>query len=108
LKILENSGFIKSRREGVRYRLFYPTELEFPEIRRFILSELQITLLKIIESHDGITQKEIVDMLGESQQKISYNLKKLEKAREISSIKRKGEKHYYIPHVKKEDSFKKY
>ncbi|MBN1861563.1 MAG: winged helix-turn-helix transcriptional regulator [Candidatus Thermoplasmatota archaeon] len=96
LSMLEKTGLIKSRQEGLRYRLFYPIEMKFPEVRKYMLSEFQIMLLKIIEEKPGITQKEIVRMQEESQQTVSYNLKELEKVREILSLKKNGKKLYYL------------
>ncbi|HEC89304.1 MAG TPA: MarR family transcriptional regulator [Thermoplasmatales archaeon] len=96
LYILEKTGLIKSKREGLRYRLFYPTGMSFPESERYMLSELQISILNIIEENKGITQKEIVSILQEKQQTISYNLRVLEKAGMIVYLKKKGRKHYYI------------
>jgi predicted transcriptional regulator len=96
LSMLEKTGLIKSRQEGLRYRLFYPTEMTFPEVRRYMLSEFQLMLLQFIRDKPGISQKEIVGMQQESQQTVSYNLKELEKVREIVSMKKHGKKFYYL------------
>ena len=65
LKILEKSGLIKSERKG-RYRLFTVTGITFPKSGGYILSELQISILDLIEKNRGISQKEI-DSLEEQQ-----------------------------------------
>lgn len=96
LRILEKTGFITSRTEGFRYRLFYPIGLELPKVKKYILNDQQKEILEIITQNRGITQKEIVNLLGESQQKISYNLKELERVNRIVKIKEKGMNHYYV------------
>jgi predicted transcriptional regulator len=101
LNILEKTGMIKSRTEGVRYRLFYPTEMKFPKKKRYMLSDLQLSILNMIRNNEGITQKDIVSTLQARQQTISYNIKELEKVREILSIRKNGRKYYYIPLDKK-------
>ena len=95
LKILEKSGLIKSERKG-RYRLFTVTGITFPKSGGYMLSELQISILDLIEKNKGISQKEIDSYLNKSQQKISYNLKMLESAKKIVSIKKGRKKHYYL------------
>ena len=59
------------------------------------MTELQIEIIELIKKHNGITQRKIAEKLGETQQKISYNLKILEQAKQLVSIKRKGVKLYY-------------
>lgn len=95
LKILEKSGLIKSEKRG-RHRIFTVTGISFPESKRYTLSELQISILDLIKNNGGITQKEIASHLNQKQQKISYNLKILEMANKIVSIKKGRKKHYYI------------
>ena len=95
LKILEKSGLIKSERKG-RYRIFTITGINFPESKRYTLSQLQISIIDLIRNNKGITQKEIASRLKEKQQKISYNLKILEMANKIVSIKKGRKKHYYL------------
>ena len=80
LYILEKTGMIKSRREGMRYRVFYPTDMKLPEKERYRLSELQLKILEVIKKHRGTSQKEIAKLLNEKHQTINYNIKILQKA----------------------------
>lgn len=89
LYMLEKTGMIKSRKEGLRYRVFYTTAMKFPEEERYRLTELQLKILKIIKENKGISQKEIAKMLNEKHQTISYNVKILKQARLID-VHKKG------------------
>lgn len=80
LGVLEKTELIKSRREGLRYRAFYPTSMKFPKVERFRLTELQISILDIINKNSGIDQKEIANKLDKKPQTINYNIKVLEQA----------------------------
>jgi len=91
LYILEKTGTIKSRKEGYRYRAFYPTEVKFPEEERYRLTELQINIIKFIQENKGINQKNIAKKLNENHQTISYNIKVLQQAGIINTNK-KGRK----------------
>ena len=98
LRILEKTGMIQSRNEGIRYRLFYPTNFQLPEEKKYIINDIQKQIIDIISNKPGIGQKDIVETMKKSQQSISYNLRELEKIGEIVSVKDKGKKQYYIPH----------
>ena len=91
LSVLEKTELIKSRREGLRYRAFYPTGMKFPKEQRFRLTEFQIKIIDIIKVNEGISQKEIAIKLGKKPQTINYNIKVLEQADLIEVIK-KGRK----------------
>jgi predicted transcriptional regulator len=91
LYILEKTGTIKSRKEGYRYRAFYPSEIKFPEEERYRLTELQLNIIKFIQENKGINQKIIAKKLNENHQTISYNIKVLQQAG-IININRKGRK----------------
>ena len=80
LRVLEKTELVKSRREGIRYRAFYPTGMKFPHNERFRLTELQITILDHIKQHPGINQREIARKLRKKPQTINYNIKVLEQA----------------------------
>jgi len=98
LYILEKTGLIKSRTEGYRYRVFYPTDMKFPEEERNRLTELQIKILNLIKEHDGTSQKQLTKLLDEKHQTISYNIKVLREAGLIR-VNKKGRKSlcYIIP-----------
>jgi len=91
LSVLEKTELIKSRREGLRYRAFYPTGMKFPKEQRFRLTEFQISIIDVIKENEGITQKEIAVKLGKKPQTINYNIKVLGQADIIEVIK-KGRK----------------
>ncbi len=91
LRVLEKTELIKSRREGMRYRAFYPTNMSFPKNERFRLTDLQIHIIDCIKKQPGITQKEIAKRLHQKPQTINYNIKVLEQA-ELIQVKHKGRK----------------
>jgi len=87
LGILEKTELIQSRREGLKYRAFYPTGMNFPKAERFRLTDLQIQIIRSIRDHPGLTQKEIARVLGRKPQTINYNIKVLDQAGLISVMK---------------------
>ncbi len=91
LSVLEKTELIKSRREGLKYRAFYPTGMKFPKNERFRLTELQISILDIIKQRNGINQKDIAKEIGKKPQTINYNIKVLKQADLIEVVK-KGRK----------------
>jgi len=87
LGVLEKTELIQSRREGLKYRAFYPTGMNFPKAERFRLTDLQIQIIGSIRSQPGMTQKEIARLLGQKPQTINYNIKVLGQAGLISVVK---------------------
>lgn len=87
LGVLEKTELIQSRREGLKYRVFYPTGMNFPKAERFRLTDLQIRILDSIKSQPGLTQKEIARQLGQKPQTINYNIKVLDQAGLVSVLK---------------------
>ena len=87
LGILEKTELIQSRREGLKYRAFYPTGMTFPKAERFRLTELQIQIIGSIRNTPGLTQKDIARLLGRKPQTINYNIKVLDQANLISVVK---------------------
>jgi DNA-binding transcriptional ArsR family regulator len=94
LYILEKTGIVKSRKEGIRYRVFYPTDMKFPEEERYRLTEMQIKIMQLISSHPGLNQKKVAKLLNETHQTISYNMKVLQQAGLIN-VQRDGRKRKY-------------
>jgi len=80
LHMLEKTGMVKSRKEGLRYRVFYPTGVKFPKEERYRLTELQMSVIKTIKENEGISQKEIAQSLNLKHQTVSYNVKVLQQA----------------------------
>lgn len=87
LGVLEKTELIQSRREGLKYRVFYPTGMNFPKAERFRLTNLQILMLDCVKNQPGMTQKEIARVLGKKPQTINYNIKVLDQAGLISVVK---------------------
>jgi DNA-binding MarR family transcriptional regulator len=96
LGVLEKTQLIQSRREGLKYRAFYPTGMMFPKEERFRLTELQIQTIALIKGRPGLTQKEIARMLGQKPQTINYNIKVLAQAGLIH-VTKKGRKTRCFP-----------
>ncbi|MBN1280963.1 MAG: winged helix-turn-helix transcriptional regulator [Candidatus Thermoplasmatota archaeon] len=89
LNVLEKTELIQSRREGLKYRAFYPSGMTFPKRERFRLTELQIRILDALRQHPGLTQKELAGMLGQKPQTINYNIKVLDQAG-LLDVEKKG------------------
>jgi uncharacterized membrane protein len=98
LYMLEKTGMIKSRTEGVRYRAFYPSDMRFPEHERYRLTELQLSIMQIIREHNGVNQKYISKKLQERHQTISYNIKVLQQAGLINVNKKGRTTWCYVNH----------
>jgi DNA-binding MarR family transcriptional regulator len=96
LYMLEKTGMIKSRREGVRYRAFYPTDMKFPEHERYRLTELQLNIVGALKDNPGVSQKFIARLLNEKHQTISYNIKVLQQSG-LVTLSRKGRKTLCYP-----------
>ncbi len=89
-RVLEKERYIYSKRDGL-YTRFYPSHKDRPA-----LESLQENLIEIIRTQPGITQREILPLLNQSQQVISYNLTKLMR-NNIIEIEQDGREHrYYI------------
>ena len=73
LKTLEREHFIKSKRFGL-YRRFYPMNMKIPEDGFFTPNEIQKTIVDLIRSVPGITQKEIAERLGLTPPTVNYHV----------------------------------
>jgi len=76
LRMLEKTEYINSKKAG-KCRYFYPASMNISEKNG--LSNMQNSILEKIVEKPDITQKEIADETGVSQQVISYNVKKMMK-----------------------------
>jgi DNA-binding transcriptional ArsR family regulator len=88
LGVLEKTALIQSRREGLKYRVFYPTGMNFPKSERFRLTALQIRIIDLLKRQPGITQKELARLLEQKPQTINYNMKVLDQANLVSVMKK--------------------
>ncbi len=95
LNMLEKMEMIKSRREGIRYRVFYPTKIKFPKDEKYRFSNLQLEIIDLIKNKNGITQKEITEKIGKKQQTINYNIKMMERNGIIKIVKKGRNGHCY-------------
>ena len=91
LGVLEKTELIQSRREGLKYRVFYPTGMNFPKSERFRLTDFQIEIIETLKNYPGMTQKELANILGQKPQTINYNIKVLDQAG-LVSVEREGRK----------------
>jgi len=96
LGVLEKTELIKSRREGLKYRAFYPTGMNFPKEERFRLTDLQIRIIACISNQPGMTQKEIAYRLAQKPQTVNYNIKVLDQAGLID-VERRGRRTICYP-----------
>ncbi len=88
LGVLEKTELIQSRREGLKYRVFYPTGMNFPKSERFRLTALQIQIIDLLKDKPGMTQKELARLLDQKPQTINYNMKVLDQAKLVSVVKK--------------------
>ena len=93
LHMLEKMEMIKSRREGIRYRAFYTTGTEFPKEDKYRFTELQSDILHTIKNKEGISQKNLINIIGKKKQTVNYNVKTLER-NGIITLKKEGRNTY--------------
>ncbi len=96
LRMLEKMDIIKSRKKGLRYRAFYISQGKLPEKEKKRLTSLQSKILDLVKKNDGIAQTELTKILGEKQQTVSYNVKKLERSGFIRVDKKDGKSYCYF------------
>ncbi len=97
LQVLEDFGFIVSRRHG-HYKIFYPTGRKIPlhDPRLVLKNKTAKKVVLFILKHPGTYQNEIAKELGKSHGTIRYNLKKLVTAKIIEVVSDNGRKKFYI------------
>jgi DNA-binding transcriptional ArsR family regulator len=95
LAILEQGGFIRSRRDGTMKR-FYPSAVKAPETRQRTPEELTEDILEAIAKSPGITRRELVERLVVSEEAIAYKLRKLAREGKVTAPK-KGKTRVYYP-----------
>jgi len=95
LRTLELQGYIKSHRDGT-YKRFYPTGMKIPRKKGIQLSDLQMGMVDAIRQTPGISQKDIAQIEGISQQSVSYNLAILERMGILDSTRNGVKKKYFI------------
>ena len=97
LKTLEHERMIRSVREG-QMRLFYAKNSDVKKARRFDplvrkaeneLSGTRLSIMNIISSTPGLTEKEITQWLGLSKQNVNYHVRELESKGKVR-VEREG------------------
>jgi predicted transcriptional regulator len=93
--VLEKEGFISIVRDGF-YTRFYPkgTAKKLPKTP--IIKEVQEELIDMIRHEPGITQHEMINLIGLDQKVISYNLLQLKRNDMIRVIPNGRENKYYV------------
>lgn len=76
LRMLERHGLITSRREG-RWRRFFPVGARLGAAAPAPLTELQRRIVQLARERGGVEYGDVVDLLGVSKQRVSYNVKVL-------------------------------
>ncbi len=103
LKTLEREQFLKSKRFGL-YRRFYPMNMRIPEDGFFAPNEIQKTIVDIIRTNPGITQKEIALHLGLTPPTVNYHIGILSEHRAIR-VERAGRKtHCFVADAEPTDA----
>jgi DNA-binding MarR family transcriptional regulator len=86
LRVLEKADYIRAARDGM-YKRFYPVGVKIPKRRR--LSTFQESIVKTVRDRPALSQKELGELLGVSNQVINYHIKQLEGAN-IIRLERDG------------------
>jgi predicted transcriptional regulator len=74
LRVLEQSGFIKSMYDGI-YKRYYPSNVNISKLKKNVSKQEEI--FNIILEHPGVTMEEIGRMIGVSRQVVNYHVKNL-------------------------------
>lgn len=92
LAILEREQYIVSRQEGI-YRRFYPMDRVPGKGKGLLASrvdtKMKLSIVKVVAGNPGITQSDVAKQMGQSRQRINYNVNKLVEDRVLNS-KREG------------------
>ncbi len=96
LDVLGRLRLIVPRTDGV-YKRFYPTGVRPPDTNGGVLSEVQVRIVHAIRDLPGITQKELVAVLGVRQSTLGYQMAQLA-ARGLVRAERRGRNvRYHTP-----------
>ncbi|MGA1820179.1 MAG: winged helix-turn-helix transcriptional regulator [Thermoplasmatota archaeon] len=92
LRVLEQSGFIKSMYDGI-YKRYYPSNVNISKLKKNVSKQEEI--FNIILENPGVTMEEIGRMIGVSRQVVNYHVKNLIRAGVVSYLRdRKSAKFY--------------
>ena len=76
LSVLEEKNYIRSVRDG-RLKRFYSTEVKVPGDLRLTPEEIKESILDLVASQPGISQKDIVNELGINDDTVGYHLRSM-------------------------------
>jgi predicted transcriptional regulator len=77
LRVLERAELIRAVRDGM-YKRFYPVGIKIPKRKR--LSPFQAAIVRAVRANPELSQKQLAEALGVSNQVVNYNVKQLEEA----------------------------
>ena len=87
LSVLEEKDYIRSVRDG-RLKRFYSVEAKVPRDQRLTPEEIRETIVELVESNPGISQRSIVNELGINDDTVGYHLRSMVESGELNSAKR--------------------
>ncbi len=94
-QVLKREGFISILRDGT-YTRFYSTGVLVNKSKILPLKMIQEELIDMIRHEPGITQHEIIELIGLGQKVISYNLLQLKRQDLIRVVPNGRENKYFI------------
>ncbi len=86
LSVLEEKDYIRTVRDG-RLKRFYSVEAKVPKDQRLTPEEIRETIIELVESTPGISQRSIVNELGIDDDTVGYHLRAMVESGELSSAK---------------------
>ena len=96
LEVLSRVGLVSARTDGV-YKRFYPTGVRPPETNGGVLSEVQARIVHAVRDLPGITQKELVSLLGVRQSTLGYQMARLIERGLVRAERRGRNVRYHAP-----------
>ena len=97
LRTLERHGLATSRREGI-LRRFYPVGQRLPPAPAVPLTPTQARILELLE-REPMTQRQLAEALGITQQGVSYHVKTLERKGQLLLDRDGNEWRYHRVHA---------
>ncbi|MCI0497157.1 MAG: right-handed parallel beta-helix repeat-containing protein [Thermoplasmata archaeon] len=86
LRVLEESGYVKSRTDGF-YRRFYPYGYRVPD---FALDGAERAIAGVVTAEPGISQKALAERLGLARSTVSHHVKRLRRKGAVTSSRGEG------------------
>ncbi len=91
LRVLEREKILRSKKDG-KFRRFYPFEMRVSDNGE--PTEIQRTILGLIEETPGISQKDIASFLGVTQPTVNYHIERLKELGTVR-VERRGIRVFY-------------